>query len=177
LLEARKRVEEALGVARAAVSEATAKEARRLVEEGISQEAVEIRRLQDELARKGWRVKTGSGETPPPVHVEHRGGIRSASAPASELAPSATTTSPRPVGGTEVDLRRMTGDEARDAVMRAVDAAVLADLPVVRLIHGKGTGVLRRVVDETLKADGRVAGYRLAPPREGGTGVTIAELA
>lgn len=176
LLEARKRVEEALGVARAAVSEATAKEARRLVEEGISQEAVEIRRLQDELARKGWRVKTRPGETPP-VRVEHRGGLRTVSSPVRSVAPSATSPSPVPGAVAEVDLRGMTGDEARDAVMRAVDAAVLADLPVVRLIHGKGTGVLRRVVDETLKADGRVATYRLAPPREGGTGATIAELA
>jgi DNA mismatch repair protein MutS2 len=71
----------------------------------------------------------------------------------------------------------MTGDEARDAVIRAVDDAVLADLPAVRIIHGKGTGVLRRVVDEVLRADRRVSGRRLAPPREGGTGVTIAELA
>jgi DNA mismatch repair protein MutS2 len=75
-----------------------------------------------------------------------------------------------------VDLRGLTADEARDAVARAVDAAVLADLPAVRIIHGKGTGVLRRVVEEALRADRRVAGRRLAPPREGGTGVTIADL-
>jgi DNA mismatch repair protein MutS2 len=54
---------------------------------------------------------------------------------------------------------------------------VLADLPVVRIIHGKGTGVLRRVVDEVLRADRRVTAHRLAPPREGGAGVTVAELA
>jgi DNA mismatch repair protein MutS2 len=62
-------------------------------------------------------------------------------------------------------------------VDRAIDAAVLADLPAIRIIHGKGTGVLRATVTEMLKRDRRVASQRLAPPREGGTGVTIAELA
>jgi DNA mismatch repair protein MutS2 len=71
----------------------------------------------------------------------------------------------------------MTADEARDAVDRAIDGAVLADLPSVRVIHGKGTGVLRTAVDEQVRRDPRVAGHRLAPPREGGTGVTIVELA
>ena len=178
LLEARKRVEEALGMARAAVSEATAKEARRLVEEGISQEADELRRLQDELARKGWRVKGKEGDTTQPVYVEHRGGMRVAKLRDEPAAPAARVSSPPAAAPiSEVDLRGMDAEDARDAVMRAVDAAVLADLPVVRLIHGKGTGVLRRVVDEALRADARVSTHRLAPPREGGTGVTIAELA
>ncbi|HET7039950.1 MAG TPA: Smr/MutS family protein, partial [Gemmatimonadales bacterium] len=175
LLEARKRVDEALGVARAAVSEATAKEARRLVEEGISDEAAALKRLQDDLARKGWRVK-GSGErgavpsqTIRPTGVGRR-------QPERRPAPEGTAPgSPLPLS--EVDLRGMTADEARDAVDRAIDAAVLADLPAIRIIHGKGTGVLRTTVTEMLKRDGRVASQRLAPPREGGTGVTIAELA
>ena len=71
----------------------------------------------------------------------------------------------------------MTADEAKDAVDRAIDGAVLADLPAIRIIHGKGTGVLRTAVDELLRRDQRIASHRLAPPREGGTGVTVAELA
>jgi len=71
----------------------------------------------------------------------------------------------------------MMADEAREAVQRAVDDAVLADLAAVRLIHGKGTGVLRKVVNDVLRADRRVTAHRLAPPREGGTGVTVADLA
>jgi DNA mismatch repair protein MutS2 len=70
----------------------------------------------------------------------------------------------------------MMAEDAREATMRAVDDAILADLPIVRIIHGKGTGALRRVVDEVLRADRRVTAHKLAPPREGGTGVTIAEL-
>jgi DNA mismatch repair protein MutS2 len=165
LLEARKRVEEALGVARAAVSEATAREARRLVEQGITQEATEIQRLEEALSRKGWRVR---------AKLETETGVPHASASRSSR-PSRSSPEPPPAVS-EVDLRGMTGDEAREAVARAVDEAVLADLPAVRIIHGKGTGVLRRAVDEVLRADHRVTGRRLAPPREGGTGVTIAEL-
>jgi DNA mismatch repair protein MutS2 len=169
LLEARKRVEQALGVARAAASEASAREARRVVEQGITEEAVEIQRLEDVLAERGWRVK-GAGASL---------GVRPRPA-AEEPEPRPTARGlvmhEAPTASPEVDLRGMTAAEARDAVMRAVDDAVLADLAAVRIIHGKGTGVLRRTVDEVLKADRRVTGRRLAPPREGGTGVTIAEL-
>ena len=172
LLEARKRVEEALGVARAAVSEATAREARRLVERGISEEAQEIERLEETLAQKGWRVRgkmePDGGVAQPTTSRPLRSAVPSRSSRASAEPVTAPTS--------EVDLRGMTGDEARDAVIRAVDDAILADLSAVRIIHGKGTGVLRRVVDEVLKADRRVTSRRLAPPREGGTGVTIAEL-
>jgi DNA mismatch repair protein MutS2 len=169
LLEARKRVEDALGVARAAVSEATAREARRLVERGITDEATEIQRLEEALAAKGWRVR-GNVEPDPGVGAP----APSRRARASSASPDPPARSAAPVS--EVDLRGMTGEEAREAVARAVDAAILADLPAVRIIHGKGTGVLRRVVDEVLRADRRITGRRLAPPREGGTGVTIAEL-
>jgi DNA mismatch repair protein MutS2 len=175
LLEARKRVDEALGVARAAVSEATAREARRLVEEGISAEAAALQRLHDDLAKKGWRVK-GSGEqgAVPSQTLRPTGASRRA----PERRPSSEVTAPgSPLPVSDVDLRGMTAEEARDAVDRAVDAAVLADLPAIRIIHGKGTGVLRTAVDELLRRDKRIASHRLAPPREGGTGVTVAELA
>jgi DNA mismatch repair protein MutS2 len=177
LLEARKRVDEALSVARAAVSEATAKEARRLVEEGITDEAAALKRLQDDLAKKGWRVKGGSGEQ----GVEASRTLRPAGSgrrtPERRPLPEATADRQPLTAVSEVDLRGMTAEEARDAVDRAIDAAVLADLPAIRIIHGKGTGVLRATVTEMLKRDRRVASQRLAPPREGGTGVTIAELA
>ena len=178
LLEARKRVEEALGVARAAVSEATAKEARRLVEQGISDEADAVSRLEMELAKKGWRVKKGSEELRGSPSVSRRPSVRRPGATEPGRAPGGTAPDDRRAGSiTDFDLRGLMADDARDAVARAIDAAVLADVPVVRIIHGKGTGVLRQVVDEVLRADRRVAAHRLAPPREGGTGVTIAELA
>jgi DNA mismatch repair protein MutS2 len=58
----------------------------------------------------------------------------------------------------------------------AVDAAVRAELPALRIIHGKGTGALRDRVAEMLQKDTRVKHYRLGAWNEGGSGVTVAEL-
>jgi DNA mismatch repair protein MutS2 len=77
----------------------------------------------------------------------------------------------------EVDLRGLRAEEAAGEVERAVDAAARAELTTLRIIHGKGTGALREVVAETLRTDRRVKGFRPGAPAEGGTGVTIAELA
>jgi DNA mismatch repair protein MutS2 len=77
---------------------------------------------------------------------------------------------------TEVDLRGMRVDEVEVELFRALDEAVLEDLSELRVIHGKGTGALRQRVGELLSADPRVASFRMAAPREGGAGVTVAEL-
>ncbi len=78
---------------------------------------------------------------------------------------------------TEVDLRGLRASEVEEIVMQAVDSAVLADLKVLRIIHGKGTGALRERVNEMLQKEPRVTSYRLGAWNEGGAGVTIAELA
>jgi DNA mismatch repair protein MutS2 len=77
---------------------------------------------------------------------------------------------------TEVDLRGMRVDEVEVELFRALDEAVLEDLPELRVIHGKGTGVLRQRVGELLSADPRVTSWRMAAPREGGGGVTVVVL-
>lgn len=77
----------------------------------------------------------------------------------------------------EIDLRGMRVDEAEERMMRALDDAVRADLPSLRVIHGKGTGALRQVVSEMLQKDTRVKAFRLGAWNEGGAGVTVAELA
>ena len=76
----------------------------------------------------------------------------------------------------EVDLRGMTGDEAQAVVEQAVDAAILGEKPLLRIIHGMGTGVVRERVQRVLKADRRVKAFAFAPQAQGGTGVTIAEF-
>jgi DNA mismatch repair protein MutS2 len=76
----------------------------------------------------------------------------------------------------EVDLRGMTGDEAEGATLAAVDSAVLAEQPLLRIIHGMGTGVVRERVRRVLQRDRRVARFDFAPRQQGGTGVTIAEF-
>ena len=78
---------------------------------------------------------------------------------------------------TEIDLRGMRPDEAEAAVMQALDGAVRADLRMLRIIHGKGTGALRDRVAEMLRKDTRVKDFRLGAWNEGGAGVTLAELA
>lgn len=81
-----------------------------------------------------------------------------------------------PSSAAEVDLRGMTGDEAQAVVEQAVDAAVLGERPLLRIIHGMGTGVVRERVQRVLKADRRVKAFAFAPQAQGGTGVTIAEF-
>ncbi len=78
--------------------------------------------------------------------------------------------------GTEVDLRGMTVDDALFACDRYLEEAVLGDVPWVRIIHGKGTGALRRAIQEKLVSDPRIVQYRLGGAGEGGDGVTIAYL-
>jgi DNA mismatch repair protein MutS2 len=81
-----------------------------------------------------------------------------------------------PDAALEVDLRGMTGDEAESATLAAVDAAVLAEQPYLRIIHGMGTGVVRERVRRVVSSDRRVKSFAFAPRNLGGTGVTIVEF-
>ena len=54
--------------------------------------------------------------------------------------------------------------------------AFLAGLPSVRVIHGKGTGALRRAVEELLASHPLITSHRPGEPHEGGAGATVAEL-
>jgi DNA mismatch repair protein MutS2 len=76
----------------------------------------------------------------------------------------------------EVDVRGMRAEELDTIVLQALDDAIRADLPALRIIHGKGTGVLRERVAEMLKKDTRIRQFRVGAWNEGGTGVTIVEL-
>jgi DNA mismatch repair protein MutS2 len=78
---------------------------------------------------------------------------------------------------TEINLLGLRVDEAEGAVMQALDSAIRADLKSLRIIHGKGTGALRQVVDEMLRKDTRVREFHMAGWNEGGAGVTIAVFA
>ena len=77
---------------------------------------------------------------------------------------------------TELDLR---GQDSSQAIMELdafLDNAVLSGVPSVRIIHGKGTGVLRAAVAQRLKQSKAVKSFRLGRYGEGESGVTIAEL-
>ncbi len=77
---------------------------------------------------------------------------------------------------TEVDLRGMTATEAIMELENAIDSAILSGINQITIIHGKGTGVLRREVHSFLKGCRTVKDYRLGVYGEGESGVTIATL-
>ncbi|WP_420464373.1 endonuclease MutS2 [Candidatus Palauibacter sp.] len=77
---------------------------------------------------------------------------------------------------TQVDLRGLRADEVDAALTPAIDAAVVGDLPWLRIIHGKGTGALRARVQEILNGDPRIRLVRAGGAGEGGTGVTVVEF-
>ncbi len=77
----------------------------------------------------------------------------------------------------ELDLRGMDALEASAVLDIFLDNAYMANLQQVRIIHGKGTGVLRKTVHEELRKHKRVKRFRLGVYGEGEDGVTIAELA
>ncbi len=81
-----------------------------------------------------------------------------------------------PSPGVELDLRGQRADEALDLLESYLDRAYLARLPWVRIIHGKGTGKLRKVVREALQRYPQVRSFEAGKHNEGGEGVTIAEL-
>ena len=73
----------------------------------------------------------------------------------------------------EIDLHGMRVNRVELELSRALDEAILEDLAEIRVIHGKGTGALRKRVAEILEKDLRVVDTRMGYPYEGGAGVTI----
>lgn len=82
----------------------------------------------------------------------------------------------KPVVKTELDLRGKRYEDAQVEVDRYLDDAVLAGYSKVAIIHGKGTGALRKGVHELLQRHPNVKSIRLGREGEGGLGVTIVEL-
>jgi DNA mismatch repair protein MutS2 len=77
---------------------------------------------------------------------------------------------------TELKLLGYTADEAVMAMDKFIDDALISGLGSVRIVHGKGTGVLRNAVSSALRKDRRVKSFCLAGYGEGDSGVTIVEL-
>ncbi len=108
------------------------------------------------------------------------------------VSPSQLETAPAPGGGPgpapavsvpsrravprELHLLGWTTDEARAAVEKFLDDAALAGHPTVRVVHGKGTGALKRAVEACLRAHPLVSAFRPGAPAEGGAGATVVEL-
>ena len=76
----------------------------------------------------------------------------------------------------EADIRGMMVDEGESVVAKFIDDAILAGLKEVLVIHGKGTGALRRGIHDYLRRDKNVRDFRFADIDEGGTGATLVTL-
>ena len=76
----------------------------------------------------------------------------------------------------ELDLRGQRYDEAMTNLDRYIDSALLSGLDVVTIIHGIGTGAIRKGVWQYLKTSKHVKSYNYAPANEGGNGATIVHL-
>lgn len=76
----------------------------------------------------------------------------------------------------DLDLRGMTGDEALPLVEKFIDTALLVGLRRIDIIHGKGTGALRKRIADFLSKHPYVKSYRLGEWNEGGAGATVVEL-
>jgi DNA mismatch repair protein MutS2 len=205
LMEARQLVERALGAARTAADDGAAREARRLVEEGIreqgerlaeaerSDSSAETANVGIQAAQAGDRVRLETGQSGQVTEVRADGrlvvsvgAMRMVADPASVTrlgssraiprASARVVEAPTVASSLEIDLRGMTGDEAEMATVAAVDAAVLAEQPFLRIIHGMGTGVVRERVRRVVAKDRRIARYGFAPRNQGGSGVTIVEF-
>lgn len=100
------------------------------------------------------------------------------------LSESKTTTSPKKSVDvsiktkvtSELDLRGKRYDEASNMIDKFIDEAIYANLNTISIIHGFGTGTIRRLVLDTLKNHKEIAEFRFGGANEGGQGVTIATL-
>jgi DNA mismatch repair protein MutS2 len=76
----------------------------------------------------------------------------------------------------ELHLRQSTLENALIQLDKFINGAFMAGLNRVKIIHGKGSGTLRRAVQEQLSQHSLVGSYYLADHADGGVGVTIVEL-
>lgn len=76
----------------------------------------------------------------------------------------------------QLSIRGMRGDEAMKEVQRYIDDAVAAGRSDVQIIHGKGEGILKKLVHEYLDKRKEVDGYEMAPISQGGAGCTVVKF-
>ena len=76
----------------------------------------------------------------------------------------------------EINVIGQRAEEAREKVDKFLDSASMASVDRVRIVHGHGMGILRKVIAELLAENPHVEKFYPAPPNEGGTGATIVEL-
>ena len=124
------------------------------------------------IAGDSATVRAGSISVRVPVSALRPSADAGTIRPARERQPEVPT---RPVAP-ELMLIGRTTDEVRDLVEKYLDDAFMAGVGHVRLVHGKGTGALRKAVRSVLSDHPLVASFRDGEPGEGGAGATVAAL-
>jgi DNA mismatch repair protein MutS2 len=120
-----------------------------------------------QIGRMRMRVRLGDLERARAKKVEEQPDDRWSELPSLSRAPSP---------GMELDLRGLTTEEGVARVSEYLDRASRAALPYVRIIHGKGTGALRRAIREAIKNNPVVKSFETGQEGEGGDGVTVVKL-
>jgi DNA mismatch repair protein MutS2 len=95
----------------------------------------------------------------------------------SHAGPSIWSAAQRAVPELQLDMRGWRAEQVAPELERYLNDAYMSGLPSVRIVHGKGTGVLRQVVRDYLARTRLVERYETADQREGGEGATVAYLA
>jgi DNA mismatch repair protein MutS2 len=121
-------------------------------------------------------VRAGSLTVRVPVTALRGAGGEAAPRRPAAPARAAIDLPDKPEVNGELHLLGRTTDEARDMVEQYLDDAFMAGLASVRLVHGKGTGALRKAVRDLLSAHPLVESFREGAPGEGGSGATVAAL-
>lgn len=117
-------------------------------------------------------VMLGALKTRQPLDALERIGA----AKADESRPRVVLPAPRGAVNIELDLRGYRAAEVEALVDEYLEDAFRAGMPFVRIIHGKGTGALRKVVRDMLAGHPAVAKQEVASPEQGGDGATVALL-
>jgi DNA mismatch repair protein MutS2 len=134
------------------------------IKNGVAEVRVKSLRLREKLAN--LELVEATTPKPQPGKLEK---LRRSAATETHLAADDKAQS-------ELNVIGQTTDEAVDAVDKFLDEASLASLSRVRIIHGHGTGALRRAIGALLDGHPHVSRFLPAPPDQGGTGATLVEL-
>jgi DNA mismatch repair protein MutS2 len=139
------------------------------VEAEVSVGRLRVRAKLDEIQKRGDRSKVG-------FKPSKSSGLTTPTSPDKKERQRDRAVMRSPSPGLELDLRGTTIEDAVVQVENYLDAAYMAGLPFVRIIHGKGTGALRKAVREELHNHPLVQRYQRGDEKEGGDGVTVVNL-
>jgi DNA mismatch repair protein MutS2 len=144
--------------------------------EGVITE-LDLDQAEVQIGRLRVRTRRDELESPAPAAEEDAPTVkRSSRAVRRAVAAPAVATSLVAAPPLELDLRGMTVDEALEMLDRRLDAAYMAGLPFLRIIHGRGTGRLRQAIRDSLKGNSYVARAEPGGEAEGGDGVTVVRI-